>query len=55
MKREIHGAEEKAKQIRPEWVLRIGGKVNVRPEKNVTAGGQNGDIEIEVMTVEVLP
>ncbi len=45
---------EKGKEIRPEWVLKIIGKVNKRPEKNVKAGVLNGDLEIEVTGVEIL-
>ncbi len=47
-------ALEAVKEVRPEWVLRLTGKVNARPEKNIKAGVQNGDIEMEVMKVEVL-
>jgi len=43
-----------AKEIRPEWVLRIKGKVNTRPEKNVNPNTANGDIELEVFGIEVL-
>ena len=43
-----------AKEIRPEWVLKIEGKVNARPEKNINAGILNGDIELEVLNIEVL-
>ncbi len=43
-----------AKEIRPEWVLKITGKVNARPEKNVNKEMQNGTIELEVLTIEVL-
>src|SRR6185503_11002648 len=45
---------EKAKQIRPEWVLKITGMVNQRPPKNVKAGVLNGDLELEVTGIEVL-
>jgi len=44
----------KAKEIRPEWVLKIVGMVNKRPEKNVKAGVLNGDVELEVTVIEVL-
>ncbi len=47
-------ATEKAKEIRPEWVLRINGMVNRRPEKNVNAGVLNGDLELEVLNIEIL-
>jgi len=43
-----------AKDIRPEWVLKINGKVNARPEKNINKDMQNGDIELEVLNIEVL-
>ncbi|HTE48902.1 MAG TPA: amino acid--tRNA ligase-related protein, partial [Candidatus Paceibacterota bacterium] len=45
---------EKAKQIRPEWVLKIAGIVNKRPPKNVKAGVLNGDMELEVSGIEIL-
>ncbi len=45
---------EKAKQIRPEWVLKITGNVNKRPEKNIKAGVLNGEVELEVTNIEVL-
>ncbi len=43
-----------AKEIRPEWVLKVTGKVNKRPERNIKAGVLNGDIELEVLNIEVL-
>src|SRR3989338_7583207 len=45
---------EKAKEIRPEWVLQLVGIVNKRPEKNVNAGVLNGDVELEVLNIEIL-
>ena len=45
---------EKAKIIRPEWVLKITGLVNKRPVKNVKAGVLNGEVELEVTGIEVL-
>lgn len=45
---------ETAKEIRPEWVLKITGKVNARPERNIKVGVLNGDIELEVLNIEVL-
>jgi len=45
---------EEAKKIRPEWVLKITGLVNKRPDKNVKAETLNGDVELEVTGVEVL-
>lgn len=47
-------AIEKAKEIRPEWVLKISGIVNKRPEKNIKADVLNGDVELEVVNIEIL-
>ena len=47
-------AGEVAKETRPEWVVAVTGKVNARPERMVKEGVQNGDIEIEVLAIEVL-
>jgi len=47
-------AIEKAKEIRPEWVLKITGLVNKRTERNIKAGVLNGDVELEVLGIEVL-
>lgn len=47
-------AIETAKEMRTEWVLAVSGAVNKRPEKNIKAGVQNGDIELEVKNIEVL-
>ncbi len=43
-----------AKEVRTEWVLSVKGKVNKRPEKNIVVEKVNGDIEIEVLDIEVL-
>ncbi len=43
-----------ADKVRPEWVIAVRGKVNKRPEKNVKAGAMNGDIEIELLEIEIL-
>jgi len=45
---------EKAKEIRPEWVLKITGMVNKRPERNIKKDVLNGDVELEVVNIEVL-
>ena len=45
---------EKAKTIRPEWVLKITGMINKRPEKNIKTGILNGDVELEVTGIEVV-
>lgn len=47
-------AIEVAKEVRPEWVLKMTGIINKRPEKNVKAGVLNGDIELEVTGIEIL-
>ena len=45
---------EKGKEIRPEWVLKITGMVNKRPDKNVNAEVLNGEVEMEVLQIETL-
>jgi nondiscriminating aspartyl-tRNA synthetase len=45
---------EVAKEVRPEWVVAVTGKVNARPEKNVKADVLNGNLEIEVLKIEIL-
>ncbi len=47
-------AIEQVKEIRTEWVLTVNGIINKRPEKNVKEGVINGDIEMEILTIEVL-
>ncbi len=47
-------AIETAKEIRNEYVVKVHGKVNQRPEKNRNDKVQNGDIELEVLGIEVL-
>ncbi len=47
-------AMEDAQRVRPEWVLAVKGNVNQRPDKNVQADKQNGDIELEITGIEVL-
>ena len=53
-------AQEAAKQLRSEWVVRIHAKVNARPPKMISKDkvtGEtlpNGDIELEVLGVEIL-
>src|SRR3989338_3989198 len=43
-----------AKEMRPEWVLKVRGLVNNRPEKNINANVLNGDIELNVLDIEFL-
>jgi nondiscriminating aspartyl-tRNA synthetase len=45
---------ENTKEIRNEWVLKIKGFVNKRPEKNVNKEVLNGDIELEILSIEIL-
>jgi aspartyl-tRNA synthetase len=47
-------ALEVGKKLRQEFVVAVTGKVNARPEKNIKAGVLNGDIELEIMSVEIL-
>ncbi len=47
-------AMEAAKETRPEWVVAVKGKINKRPERNVKEGVLNGNIEVEVLNIEVL-
>jgi len=47
-------ATEKAKTIRGEWVLKITGIVNKRPDKNIKTDVLNGELEMEVTSIEVL-
>ncbi|MEK9160643.1 MAG: aspartate--tRNA(Asn) ligase [Patescibacteria group bacterium] len=47
-------AMDAAKETRHEYVVSVTGKVNARPEKNVQEGKQNGDIELEVLGIEIL-
>ena len=47
-------ALEVAQRVRPEWVVSVSAKVNKRPERNIKEGVINGDIELEVLGIEVL-
>ena len=47
-------ALETAKECRSEYVVRVEGKINARPEKNIQSDKQNGHIELEVLTIEIL-
>ncbi len=49
--KDAHAVGEK---VRPEWVVSVTGKVNARPEKNIQKDKQNGDIELEILSMEVL-
>ena len=45
---------EKCKEVRLEWVLKMNGIVNKRPERNIKAGVLNGEIELEILNIEIL-
>jgi nondiscriminating aspartyl-tRNA synthetase len=47
-------ATDVAKETRTEFVVEVTGIVNKRPEKNVQADKQNGDIELEITGMNVL-
>lgn len=40
--------------LRSEWVVSVKGKINKRPEKNIQKDKENGDIEMEILKIEVL-
>jgi len=40
--------------LRSEWVVKVNGKVNPRPEKNIQKDKLNGDIELEIQSIEIL-
>lgn len=48
------GVVEAADKLRPEYVVSIAAKVNKRPDKMVNADEANGDIELEILSIEVL-
>lgn len=45
---------ETAKEVRTEYVVEVSGIVNKRPERNVQVEKQNGDIELEIKSIEIL-
>ena len=47
-------AMDTAKECRSEYLVKVEGVVNKRPEKNIQAEKQNGDIELEVKGIEIL-
>ncbi|KND51991.1 MAG: aspartate--tRNA ligase [Parcubacteria bacterium C7867-001] len=47
-------AMDVAKETTIESSVRVSGIVNKRPEKNVVAGKQNGDIELEIQGIEIV-
>ncbi len=47
-------AHSVAETLRPEWVVSVKGKVNERPEKMKNHDQSNGDVEIEILEINVL-
>lgn len=47
-------AHKLAQDLRPEWVIKVKGLVNKRPEKMVNPNIKNGNLEIEVKEIEIL-
>ena len=47
-------ALEIGKQLRSEFVVAVTGKINERPPKNVKEGVLNGNVEMEVIEIEIL-
>ncbi len=47
-------ALEQGKKLRQEFVVEVTGKVNQRPERNRKAGILNGDIELEILKINIL-
>lgn len=48
------GVVAEATKLRPEFVVSVTGNVNRRPEKMIKAGEQNGDIELEILSIEIV-
>lgn len=47
-------AHEVGSKVRSEWVVSVKGKVNQRPERAIQKDKQNGDIELEILAIQVL-
>ncbi len=47
-------ALEQGKKLRQEFVVEVAGKVNERPEKNKKEGILNGNIELEILKINIL-
>ncbi len=47
-------ALEQGKKLRQEFVVEVNGKVNERPAKNKKEGILNGDIELEILKINIL-
>ena len=48
--KEAHSVGEK---LRSEWVVLVKGKISQRPEKSIQKDKQNGDIELEILAIEI--
>lgn len=47
-------ALETGRDLRSEFVVKVYGKINKRPEKNIKENVLNGDIELEIKSIEIL-
>ncbi|MEI6528246.1 MAG: aspartate--tRNA(Asn) ligase [bacterium] len=47
-------ALEQGKKLRQEFVVEVSGKINERPERNKKAGVLNGNIELEILRIDIL-
>ncbi len=47
-------AHKVAETVRSEWVIKINGKVNKRPERMIKEGEENGNIELEILELSVI-
>lgn len=47
-------AMEIGKTLRNEFAVKVSGKVNKRPEKNIKSGILNGNLELEILEIEIL-
>src|SRR3989344_2014709 len=48
------GSIDAAKEVRNEYVVSVEGTVNARPEGNIKADVQNGDIELEIQKIDII-
>jgi aspartyl-tRNA synthetase len=49
--KDAHAVGEK---LRSEWVVAVTGKLNKRPERNIQKDKLNGEIELEILSIEIL-
>src|ERR1035437_8509487 len=45
---------EVGKTLRSEFVVKVEGKVNKRPDRNIKEGILNGELEMEILNIEIL-